>query len=116
MKQQVLLSARDLRVHFNINKHILPSKRKVVKAVDGIDLAESAARDLRLAPRMDPQFAAVGQLRRSLWQIPAGALHAQQRHSRSRQYRRRAGFRAHHRLWLRPFRVSLQARPLPLDA
>ena len=39
MKQQVLLSARDLRVHFNINKHILPSKRKVVKAVDGIDLA-----------------------------------------------------------------------------
>ena len=38
MKQQVLLSARDLRVHFNINKHILPSKRKVVKAVDGIDL------------------------------------------------------------------------------
>lgn len=38
MEQQVLLSARDLRVHFNINKHILPSKRKVVKAVDGIDL------------------------------------------------------------------------------
>lgn len=38
MKKEVLLSASDLRVHFAINKHIMPSKRKVVKAVDGIDL------------------------------------------------------------------------------
>ncbi|MFM2587808.1 ABC transporter ATP-binding protein [Vibrio sp. TBV020] len=37
-KPEILLSARDLKVHFAINKHILPSKRKVVKAVDGIDL------------------------------------------------------------------------------
>jgi oligopeptide transport system ATP-binding protein len=36
--KEILLSARDLKVHFKINKHILPSKRKVVKAVDGIDL------------------------------------------------------------------------------
>lgn len=38
IKPEILLSARDLQVHFAINKHILPSKRKVVKAVDGIDL------------------------------------------------------------------------------
>lgn len=37
-KPEILLSARNLKVHFAINKHILPSKRKVVKAVDGIDL------------------------------------------------------------------------------
>ncbi|MGY5538191.1 ABC transporter ATP-binding protein [Vibrio brasiliensis] len=37
-KPDILLSARELKVHFAINKHILPSKRKVVKAVDGIDL------------------------------------------------------------------------------
>ncbi|MCG7499748.1 ATP-binding cassette domain-containing protein [Vibrio sp. Of7-15] len=35
---EILLSAQGLKVHFAINKHILPSKRKVVKAVDGIDL------------------------------------------------------------------------------
>lgn len=38
MKKEILLSANDLKVHFAINKHIMPSKRKVVKAVDGIDL------------------------------------------------------------------------------
>ena len=37
-KPEILLSARDLKVHFALNKHIMPSKRKVVKAVDGIDL------------------------------------------------------------------------------
>ncbi|MCZ4292884.1 ABC transporter ATP-binding protein [Vibrio sinaloensis] len=37
-KPDILLSAGELKVHFAINKHILPSRRKVVKAVDGIDL------------------------------------------------------------------------------
>lgn len=36
--KDIILSARDLKVHFTTQKHILPSKRKIVKAVDGIDL------------------------------------------------------------------------------
>ncbi|HDM8213186.1 TPA: ATP-binding cassette domain-containing protein [Vibrio harveyi] len=37
-QQEVLLSARDLKVHFPVSRHIIPSRRKIVKAVNGIDL------------------------------------------------------------------------------
>ncbi|MGF1777431.1 ABC transporter ATP-binding protein [Vibrio nomapromontoriensis] len=37
-RKEILLAAQDLHVHFNVKKHLLPSKRKVVKAVNGIDL------------------------------------------------------------------------------
>ncbi|OZG74048.1 oligopeptide ABC transporter ATP-binding protein OppF [Hahella sp. CCB-MM4] len=38
MLKEVLLSARDLNVHYRVGKHLLPSRRKIVKAVNGIDL------------------------------------------------------------------------------
>lgn len=38
IQQEVLLSARDLKVHFPVSRHIIPSRRKIVKAVNGIDL------------------------------------------------------------------------------
>ncbi|MGR5131694.1 ABC transporter ATP-binding protein [Vibrio alfacsensis] len=37
-QQEVLLSARDLQVHFPVSRHLIPSRRKIVKAVNGIDL------------------------------------------------------------------------------
>ncbi|MGR5509524.1 ABC transporter ATP-binding protein [Vibrio diabolicus] len=37
-KKEVLLSARDLNVHFPVSRHLIPSQRKIVKAVNGIDL------------------------------------------------------------------------------
>ncbi|MHA7586274.1 ABC transporter ATP-binding protein [Vibrio harveyi] len=37
-QQEMLLSARDLKVHFPVSRHIIPSRRKIVKAVNGIDL------------------------------------------------------------------------------
>ncbi|WP_026179735.1 ABC transporter ATP-binding protein [Hahella ganghwensis] len=36
--RETLLSARDLEVYFSVGKHILPGRRKKVKAVNGIDL------------------------------------------------------------------------------
>lgn len=32
------MSARDLNVHFPVSRHLIPSRRKIVKAVNGIDL------------------------------------------------------------------------------
>ncbi|HHF3083622.1 TPA: ABC transporter ATP-binding protein [Vibrio diabolicus] len=37
-KKEVLMSARDLNVHFLVSRHLIPSRRKIVKAVNGIDL------------------------------------------------------------------------------
>ncbi|MDN8583531.1 ATP-binding cassette domain-containing protein [Vibrio alginolyticus] len=37
-KKEVLMSARDLNVHFPVSCHLIPSRRKIVKAVNGIDL------------------------------------------------------------------------------
>ncbi|MCR9886439.1 ATP-binding cassette domain-containing protein [Vibrio alginolyticus] len=37
-KKEVLMSARDLNVHFPVSRHHIPSRRKIVKAVNGIDL------------------------------------------------------------------------------
>jgi len=37
-KKEVLISARDLNVHFPVSRHLIPSRRKIVKAVNGIDL------------------------------------------------------------------------------
>ncbi|MDW1628246.1 ATP-binding cassette domain-containing protein [Vibrio sp. Y176] len=37
-KKEVLMSARDLNVHFPLSRHLIPSRRKIVKAVNGIDL------------------------------------------------------------------------------
>lgn len=37
-KKEVLMSARDLNVHFPVSSHLIPSRRKIVKAVNGIDL------------------------------------------------------------------------------
>ncbi|MCR9610807.1 ATP-binding cassette domain-containing protein [Vibrio alginolyticus] len=37
-KTEVLMSARDLNVHFPVSRHLIPSRRKIVKAVNGIDL------------------------------------------------------------------------------
>ncbi|EPA0544755.1 ABC transporter ATP-binding protein [Vibrio alginolyticus] len=37
-KREVLMSARDLNVHFPVSRHLIPSQRKIVKAVNGIDL------------------------------------------------------------------------------
>ncbi|EJG0025552.1 ATP-binding cassette domain-containing protein [Vibrio alginolyticus] len=37
-KREVLMSARDLNVHFPVSRHLIPSRRKIVKAVNGIDL------------------------------------------------------------------------------
>lgn len=37
-KKEVLMSARDLNVHFPVSHHLIPSRRKIVKAVNGIDL------------------------------------------------------------------------------
>ncbi|ENP7576956.1 ATP-binding cassette domain-containing protein [Vibrio alginolyticus] len=37
-KKEVLMSARDLNVHFPVSRHLIPSRRKIVKAVNGINL------------------------------------------------------------------------------
>ncbi|MGY5745199.1 ABC transporter ATP-binding protein [Vibrio antiquarius] len=37
-KKEVLMSARDLNAHFPVSRHLIPSRRKIVKAVNGIDL------------------------------------------------------------------------------
>ncbi|ELI1596535.1 ATP-binding cassette domain-containing protein [Vibrio alginolyticus] len=37
-KKEVLMSARDLNVHFPVSRHLIPSRCKIVKAVNGIDL------------------------------------------------------------------------------
>ncbi|EGR0023414.1 ATP-binding cassette domain-containing protein [Vibrio alginolyticus] len=37
-KKEVLMSARDLNVHFPVSRHLIPSRREIVKAVNGIDL------------------------------------------------------------------------------
>ncbi|HHX8518517.1 TPA: ABC transporter ATP-binding protein [Vibrio diabolicus] len=37
-KKEVLMSARDLNVHFPVSRHLIPSRRKIVKAVNGIGL------------------------------------------------------------------------------
>ncbi|MCS0432098.1 ABC transporter ATP-binding protein [Vibrio diabolicus] len=37
-KKEVLMSARDLDVYFPVSRHLIPSRRKIVKAVNGIDL------------------------------------------------------------------------------
>ncbi|WP_447059702.1 ABC transporter ATP-binding protein [Vibrio alginolyticus] len=37
-KKEVLMSARDLNVHFPVSRHLIPSRSKIVKAVNGIDL------------------------------------------------------------------------------
>ncbi|MCR9629433.1 ATP-binding cassette domain-containing protein [Vibrio antiquarius] len=37
-EKEVLMSARDLNVHFPVSRHLIPSRRKIVKAVNGIDL------------------------------------------------------------------------------
>ncbi|UFN70793.1 ATP-binding cassette domain-containing protein [Vibrio alginolyticus] len=37
-KKEALMSARDLNVHFPVSRHLIPSRRKIVKAVNGIDL------------------------------------------------------------------------------
>ncbi|WP_272166042.1 ABC transporter ATP-binding protein [Vibrio diabolicus] len=37
-KKEVLMSARDLNVHFPVSRHLIPSRRKIVKVVNGIDL------------------------------------------------------------------------------
>ncbi|MCG9228880.1 ATP-binding cassette domain-containing protein [Vibrio diabolicus] len=37
-KKEVLMSARDLNVYFPVSRHLIPSRRKIVKAVNGIDL------------------------------------------------------------------------------
>ncbi|HHF3107855.1 TPA: ABC transporter ATP-binding protein [Vibrio diabolicus] len=37
-KKEVLMSARDLNVHFPVSRHLIPSRRKIVKAVNRIDL------------------------------------------------------------------------------
>ncbi|HHX8653921.1 TPA: ABC transporter ATP-binding protein [Vibrio diabolicus] len=37
-KKEVLMSARDLNVHFPVSRHLIPSRHKIVKAVNGIDL------------------------------------------------------------------------------
>ncbi|EJG1647855.1 ATP-binding cassette domain-containing protein [Vibrio parahaemolyticus] len=37
-QKEVLLSARDLQVHFPVSRHLIPSRRKIVQAVNGIDL------------------------------------------------------------------------------
>lgn len=37
-REEIILSARDLKVRFRGNRHILPSKRTWVQAVNGIDL------------------------------------------------------------------------------
>ncbi|HHX8672063.1 ABC transporter ATP-binding protein [Vibrio alginolyticus] len=37
-KKEVLMSARDLNIHFPVSRHLIPSRRKIVKAVNGIDL------------------------------------------------------------------------------
>jgi oligopeptide transport system ATP-binding protein len=33
-RKEILLAAQDLQVHFTVKKHLIPSKRKVVKAVN----------------------------------------------------------------------------------
>ncbi|HCG8473636.1 TPA: ATP-binding cassette domain-containing protein [Vibrio parahaemolyticus] len=37
-QKEVLLSTRDLQVHFPVSRHLIPSRRKIVQAVNGIDL------------------------------------------------------------------------------
>ncbi|EGQ8919223.1 ATP-binding cassette domain-containing protein [Vibrio parahaemolyticus] len=37
-QKEVLLSARDLQVHFPVSRHLIPSRRKIVQAINGIDL------------------------------------------------------------------------------
>ncbi|EGR0396637.1 ABC transporter ATP-binding protein [Vibrio parahaemolyticus] len=37
-QKEVLLSARDLQVHFPVSRHLIPNRRKIVQAVNGIDL------------------------------------------------------------------------------
>ncbi|MGR5287683.1 ABC transporter ATP-binding protein [Vibrio maritimus] len=37
-RKEILMAAQDLQVHFTVKKHLIPRKRKVVKAVNGIDL------------------------------------------------------------------------------
>ncbi|MFW9713451.1 oligopeptide/dipeptide ABC transporter ATP-binding protein [Vibrio parahaemolyticus] len=37
-QKEVLLSARELQVHFPVSRHLIPSRRKIVQAVNGIDL------------------------------------------------------------------------------
>ncbi len=37
-QKEVLLSARDLQVHFPVSRHLIPSRRKIVQAVNGLDL------------------------------------------------------------------------------
>ncbi|HAS6932639.1 oligopeptide ABC transporter ATP-binding protein OppF [Vibrio parahaemolyticus] len=37
-QKEVLLSARDLQVHFPVSRHLITSRRKIVQAVNGIDL------------------------------------------------------------------------------
>ncbi|MBM4923989.1 ATP-binding cassette domain-containing protein [Vibrio parahaemolyticus] len=37
-QKEVLFSARDLQVHFPVSRHLIPSRRKIVQAVNGIDL------------------------------------------------------------------------------
>lgn len=37
-QKEVLLSARDLQVHFPVSRHLIPSRRKIVQAVNSIDL------------------------------------------------------------------------------
>ncbi|NAW58228.1 MULTISPECIES: ABC transporter ATP-binding protein [unclassified Vibrio] len=37
-QHDILLSAREVKVHFQVGKHFLPSRRKIVQAVNGIDL------------------------------------------------------------------------------
>lgn len=37
-RKEILLAAQDLQVHFTVKKHLIASKRKVVKAVNGIDI------------------------------------------------------------------------------
>ncbi|EHR4995912.1 ABC transporter ATP-binding protein [Vibrio parahaemolyticus] len=37
-QKEVLLSARDLQVHFPVSRHLIPSRRKIVQAVNDIDL------------------------------------------------------------------------------
>lgn len=37
-QKEVLLSARELQVHFPVSRHLIPSRRKIVQAVNGVDL------------------------------------------------------------------------------
>ncbi|EKD9040043.1 ATP-binding cassette domain-containing protein [Vibrio parahaemolyticus] len=37
-QKEVILSARELQVHFPVSRHLIPSRRKIVQAVNGIDL------------------------------------------------------------------------------